>query len=43
MTEPAFAHSIATANASLRDATRALVVIAMDDQGSRDIATNVPP
>jgi quercetin dioxygenase-like cupin family protein len=41
-TEPAFAHSIATANASLHETARALVVIATEDRAFRDIAANDP-
>ena len=41
-TEPAFANSIATTNASLQETARALVVIATGDEESRDIATNDP-
>lgn len=39
-TEPAFAHSIATVNASTRESARALVVVATGDKASWDVVTN---
>ena len=41
-TEPAFAHGIATTNASLHETARALVVIDTEGEASRDISTNDP-
>ena len=41
-TEPAFAHGIATANASLHETAGALVTIDTEDKESWDISTNDP-